>query len=76
MDVSAHNDLFYFIRHGETRWNKEHRAQGQRDVPLNLIGLEQAQGACKETMHLGISTICTSPLQRALDTALIRPVSQ
>jgi probable phosphoglycerate mutase len=34
--------LFYFIRHGETDWNAEGRLQGQRDTPLNKVGLAQA----------------------------------
>ena len=34
--------LFYFIRHGETDWNAEGRLQGQRDTPLNKVGLGQA----------------------------------
>lgn len=32
----------YFVRHGQTTWNAEGRLQGQRDVDLNAIGLEQA----------------------------------
>ena len=32
----------YFVRHGQTAWNAEGRLQGQRDVPLNAVGLEQA----------------------------------
>jgi probable phosphoglycerate mutase len=31
-----------FIRHGETEFNREGRLQGQRDVPLNPRGREQA----------------------------------
>ncbi|PXA90849.1 histidine phosphatase family protein [Nostoc sp. 3335mG] len=33
---------FYFARHGETDWNREHRYQGSRDIPLNRTGQLQA----------------------------------
>ena len=32
-----------FMRHGETAYNAEHRLQGQRDIPLNARGREQAR---------------------------------
>ena len=36
---------FYFIHHGETDWNREHRGMGQKDIPLNERGLAQAHTA-------------------------------
>ena len=32
-----------FVRHGVTAWNKEGRAQGSSDVPLDEEGMEMAE---------------------------------
>lgn len=62
---------FYFIRHGETDWNREHRGMGQKDIPLNERGLAQAHTAAKLLTQEPIRTICFSPLARARITAEI-----
>ena len=62
---------FYFLRHGETDWNKERRYQGQRDIPLNAKGRAQAENAKALLRDHPIATICSSPLRRAQETAEI-----
>ncbi|MBT4739275.1 MAG: hypothetical protein HOH20_11635 [Rhodospirillaceae bacterium] len=36
---------FFFLRHGETDWNKNRLAQGQTDTALNDTGRDQASSA-------------------------------
>jgi broad specificity phosphatase PhoE len=62
---------FYFIRHGETDWNKEYRAMGHTDIPLNQNGLEQAVLAAELLKDIQFDCIISSPLRRALKTAQI-----
>ena len=57
------------VRHGETAWNAEHRVQGQLDVPLNGIGLAQAQAASKVLAREKFDVIYSSDLTRARQTA-------
>ena len=60
---------FWYLRHGETDWNAKNLAQGRTDIPLNAVGLAQAQTAAKLLAWRGIRTIVSSPLGRAKATA-------
>ena len=62
---------FYFVRHGQTDWNVENKVMGQTDIPLNAVGLEQAQVVAKNIAHLAILHIVSSPLKRAMQTSEI-----
>ena len=61
---------FVVIRHGETDWNREHRFQGQIDVPLNAIGQQQAQRLATALAGERVDLLLSSDLQRARQTAL------
>jgi probable phosphoglycerate mutase len=56
-------------RHGRTAWNAEHRFQGQLDVPLDEVGLAQAERAAALLTGLRPSAVVCSDLQRARSTA-------
>lgn len=71
---------FFFIRHGETAWNREGRLQGQTDVPLNPLGRKQAAASGHRLAAVlkrnGIPdpsrlSFVASPLVRARDTMQI-----
>jgi len=57
------------IRHGETEWNAQGRYQGQSDVPLSDLGMQQAELLAERLMDLKIDAIYTSDLKRAWMTA-------
>lgn len=56
-------------RHGQTDWNAEYRWQGKTDIPLNEIGIQQAETAAAAIAELSPVGIVASPLQRAYRTA-------
>lgn len=62
----------FFVRHGQTDWNAELRFQGQKDIPLNDTGREQARANGRKLKSLFAGTppaqfVC-SPLGRARET--------
>jgi len=59
----------YLIRHGQTAWNKEEIFRGRTDVPLNEIGLREAELAGEYLKDKEIHVIYSSPLSRAWETA-------
>ncbi len=65
---------FILIRHGETDWNRELRFQGQLDVPLNAIGLEQARRVGERLAQEHAHHLVSSDLLRTRQTAA--PISE
>ena len=63
--------MILLARHGETAENKERRFQGQKDVPLNDTGREQARELAERCRGEEIVALYASPLVRARETAEI-----
>ena len=62
---------FYMMRHGQTRFNEQHRIQGVCDSPLTELGIKQAQQAGQYFKEQGIvfEEVYSSTQERASDTA-------
>lgn len=58
------------VRHGETEWNRQQRFQGQRDIPLNANGENQAQQAAAFLQNIPLDLAFSSPLKRPWETAM------
>lgn len=59
----------YFVRHGETDWNKYNKVQGCVDTELNQTGIVQAKKVAERLKDEKIDAIFTSSLKRAYLTA-------
>lgn len=58
------------IRHGETAWNVDTRLQGHLDIPLNEMGLRQAENLARALSEREVvDAIYASDLSRAHATA-------
>ncbi|ARJ38565.1 hypothetical protein SporoP8_06620 [Sporosarcina ureae] len=58
-----------FVRHGVTAWNKEGRAQGSSNIPLDEEGVETAKKLALRLASEEWDVIYTSPMTRARQTA-------
>lgn len=59
----------YFARHGTTDYNRAERFQGTTDIPLNDLGLFQADCLGKRFHPIHLDAVYSSPLIRAQQTA-------
>lgn len=57
------------IRHGSTAWNKEKRAQGSSDIPLDEEGKTDARKLAARLHKETWDVLYSSPLERAKQTA-------
>ncbi|MGC8787600.1 MAG: histidine phosphatase family protein [Anaerolineae bacterium] len=58
------------VRHGQTAWNQTERIRGQVDIPLDEVGLAQAEAtATRVADEWEPAAIYSSPLLRAVQTA-------
>ena len=61
----------WVTRHGQTDLNRQHLMQGRTDAPLNDTGIGQARDARARIGDIRFDAVYASPLQRAVDTAVI-----
>ena len=61
----------WLVRHGETTWNRERRIQGQTDIPLNNLGVQQAERLKERLAPYSFGRVYASDAQRAHHTAKI-----
>ena len=68
--MSDHTTTIFFVRHGESEANAEHRFSGRMDSPLTERGRRQAEIVADALADVPFDRIVATPLSRSLDTAL------
>ncbi len=69
MNGSPNHLDIWFIRHGQTDWNKQGRVQGASDADLNALGRLQAQALGRRLHGEEFDAVWSSDLRRARYTA-------
>ncbi len=69
MVAEAAGRRLVLLRHGQTAWNKEGRAQGHADVGLDAEGRRQAEAVAPVLADLDPVRLVSSDLARARETA-------
>ena len=64
--------LFYFIRHGQTKYNVTNKFVGSTDLPLTEDGIKNIKEIWDEKrVHLDHEVLYCSPMKRCIETASI-----
>jgi len=69
--IFMNKKTLYFVRHGQSVYNKLNILQGQIDSPLSDEGDAQANIVAPKFKQLGLKHVAYSPLLRAKQTAMI-----
>lgn len=68
--LAPNSQRIYLLRHGQTDWNAQGRAQGGGfDIELNAVGREQAEVVASELEGVPLDIVASSHLKRAHQTA-------
>lgn len=70
-DVQQQMTIITYVRHGQTDWNVEQRAQGQMNNPLNELGFRQAHAVGRRLSITPWDVLISSDLLRTRQTAEI-----
>jgi broad specificity phosphatase PhoE len=69
-NVREQTTRIVLVRHGQTAWNREVRFRGQTDLPLDEVGLKQAEATGRYiAARWPVVAVYASPLSRAMQTA-------
>ncbi|MBD3919461.1 histidine phosphatase family protein [Paenibacillus sp. PR3] len=63
--------MIYVVRHGQTDWNREGKLQGRQGLPLNELGISQAEHLRVTLQDVKFDYVFSSPQARAIETAEI-----